>query len=110
MGSNESAYGLCNFCTLAQSFPDLYPNSYNEEAVNAYCDLAERHGMTPTTLALSWCYHRELVASTIIGATSMDQLQENCQAYDTRLNEDVVEEINGIYQQYTDPTKAKKKK
>jgi len=113
--SKETPYGVCSMCELAKNFPDLYPkivsilNSQNEQAVNAYCDLAERHGMTPTTMALSWCYHRELVASTIIGVTSMEQLEENCKAYDTRLSNELLEEIDGIYKQYTDPTKARNK-
>ena len=63
--------------------------------------------MTPTQLALSWCYHRDLVASTIIGATTMTQLEENLKAYDIRLDDAVQEKINDAYKKYTDPTKAK---
>jgi aryl-alcohol dehydrogenase-like predicted oxidoreductase len=90
-----------------------YLGSENEGAVNAYCDLAEKHDLTPTELALSWCYHNELVASTIIGATTMEQLEENLEAYDIRLDEvevedsSMAEEISKIYKRYTDPTKAK---
>ena len=53
--------------TLFPGFMDRYSNSLNAEAVSAYCDLARKHGLSPAELALSWCYHRELVASTIIG-------------------------------------------
>lgn len=90
-----------------------YLGSENEGAVNAYCDLAEKYDMTPSEFALAWCYHNELVASTIIGATTMEQLEENLKAYDIRLDEVEVEggtmddEISKIYKQYTDPTKAK---
>jgi len=90
-----------------------YLGSENEGAVNAYCDLAEQNKLTPTELSLSWCYHNELVASTIIGATSMEQLEENLKAYDIRLDEvevddsSMAEEISKIYKRYTDPTKAK---
>jgi len=93
--------------TKFPGFMDRYLNSLNEEAVNAYCDLAENNKMTPSTLALAWCYHRELVASTIIGATSMEQLEENCVAYDTKLSDEMLEEVEGIYKKYTDPTKAR---
>mmetsp|Transcript_17889 Transcript_17889/g.41243 ORF Transcript_17889/g.41243 Transcript_17889/m.41243 type:complete len:453 (+) Transcript_17889:34-1392(+) len=90
-----------------------YLGSENEKAVNAYCDLAEKCNLTPTEFALSWCYHNELVSSTIIGATSMEQLDENLKAYDVNLNEievegeSIDEEISKIYKKYTDPTKAK---
>jgi aryl-alcohol dehydrogenase-like predicted oxidoreductase len=63
--------------------------------------------MTPTTLALSWCYHNPLVTSTIIGATSTEQLDENFKAYDTKLSEQIMSKIDAIYKQYTDPTKAR---
>lgn len=90
---------------LFPGFMDRYLDSLNEEAVNAYCDLAVSMDLTPAELALSWCYHREHVASTIIGATTMDQLHENIKAYDVRLNEETMDKIGGIYRKYTDPTK-----
>lgn len=90
-----------------------YLESENEAAVNAYCELAERYDLTPAEFSLSWCYHNELVASTIIGATTIEQMEENLKAYDVRLDETEVEdgtmldEISKIYKRYTDPTKAK---
>jgi aryl-alcohol dehydrogenase-like predicted oxidoreductase len=91
---------------LFPGYMERYLNSQNEAAVNAYCDLAESNGMTPSELALSWCYHREIVASTIIGATTMEQLEENLKAYDIKLEDEMEEKISDIYKQYTDPTKA----
>ncbi len=88
-------------------FMDRYLGSLNERAVNKYCDLASANGMTPTQLALSWCYHNEKVASTIIGATTMEQLDENIKAYDIRLDEAIHEEMEKIYKEYPDPTKAR---
>jgi aryl-alcohol dehydrogenase-like predicted oxidoreductase len=93
--------------TLFPGFMDRYLDSANEAAVNAYCDLAKESGMTPSQLALSWCYHRELVTSTIIGATTMAQLEENLKSFDIRLEEDVQDKIKKIYGQYPDPTKAR---
>jgi aryl-alcohol dehydrogenase-like predicted oxidoreductase len=91
---------------LFPGFMDRYLNSLNEEAVNAYCELAEMHQMTPTQLALSWCYHNKLVTSSIIGATTIEQLDENIKAYDIRLQDEVHDQITAIYKKYTDPTKA----
>ena len=93
--------------TLFPGFMDRYRNSLNSEAVDAYCKLAKEQGLSPTELALSWCYHRELVASTIIGATTMEQLEENLKAFDIRLEDDVHDKIKEIYKKYTDPTKAR---
>jgi aryl-alcohol dehydrogenase-like predicted oxidoreductase len=92
--------------TLFPGFMDRFLGSQNEAAVNAYCDLAEESGLTPTELALGWCYHRELVTSTIIGATTMKQLEENLKAFDVRLEDDVQDKIKAIYKKFTDPTKS----
>ena len=62
--------------------------------------------MKPCELALSWCYHREYVASTIIGATTIDQLEEDIKAYDKKLDEETLLKIEEVYKKYTDPTKA----
>jgi len=86
---------------------DRYLGSQNEEAVNRYCDLAEANGMTGAEMALAWCYHNPLVTSTIGGATTMDQLTENLNAYDIRLSEEVMKYIGELYKVYTDPTKAR---
>jgi aryl-alcohol dehydrogenase-like predicted oxidoreductase len=93
--------------TLFPGFMERYLGSENEAAVNAYCDLAEREGMSPSTLALSWCYHNPLVTSSIIGATTLEQLEEDLKAYDVRLGEATMKEIAAIYRKYTDPTKAR---
>ncbi|KAL7493436.1 hypothetical protein ACHAWT_002556 [Skeletonema menzelii] len=94
----------CRF-KMFPGFMDRYWGSNNESAVNAYCEIAEAKGMTPTQMALAWCYHREHVASTIIGATSIDQLNEDISAYDIHLDEETLGEINKVYKKYTDPTK-----
>ncbi|KAL3758610.1 hypothetical protein ACHAWU_008364 [Discostella pseudostelligera] len=86
-------------------FMDRYYGSENEAAVKAYSNIATAKGMSPAQLALSWCYHREHVASTIIGATSITQLKENIEAYDIRLEDETLADINRVYKKYTDPTK-----
>jgi len=91
--------------TMFPGYMERYLSSENEAAVNAYCDLAEKNQLTPTELALSWCYHREFVASTIIGATSMEQLEENLKSYDVRLDDEILKDVEMIYKKYTDPTK-----
>jgi len=92
---------------LFPGFMERYLGSQSEAAAEAYGALATAAGLTPSELALSWCYHREgIVASTIIGATSMEQLEENLGAYGKRLDEETMKGIGDVYKQYTDPTKA----
>jgi aryl-alcohol dehydrogenase-like predicted oxidoreductase len=72
-------------------------------AVAQYAELARANGMTPTQLALAWCYSRWFVASTIIGATSLDQLKENIDAFEVRLSEEVIDRINQIHASLPNP-------
>ena len=88
-------------------FPPTWSPRYLRETVIAaarrYAALAHEHGMTPTQLALAWCYSRWFVASTIIGATSLAQLQENIDAFDIQLNEDIIAGVNRIHLEITNP-------
>ena len=54
-------------------------------AAKRYNALAHSVGLTPTQLALAFCYIKWQVASTIIGVTSLAQLDENINAFGTPL-------------------------
>jgi aryl-alcohol dehydrogenase-like predicted oxidoreductase len=68
-----------------------------------YRDLARANGMTPAAMALAWCYSRWFVASTIIGATSIEQLRANIDAYSQRLPDSLVDSINAIHGELNNP-------
>ncbi len=72
-------------------------------AVKAYVDLAKQYQITPAQLALAWCDQVNGVTSTIIGATTMAQLEENITAFDRLLSKEVIIEINKILKQYPVP-------
>ena len=73
------------------------------QAVKEYVGLARANGMTPAQMALAWCYSRWFVASTIVGATTLEQLKENIDAAQVTLPADVVEAINAIHARITNP-------
>jgi aryl-alcohol dehydrogenase-like predicted oxidoreductase len=73
------------------------------EAAARYARLARAAGMTPARMALAWCYTRWFVASTIIGATTMEQLKENIDAYGTVLPPDLVAAIDAVHAQGPNP-------
>jgi len=72
-------------------------------AARRYNQLARDHGLTPTQLALAFCYTKWQVASTIIGVTSVAQLDEDLDAYGTTLAADVLAEIDRIRWETRDP-------
>ena len=89
-------------------YMERYKQSLAQTAVAAYANIASKHGLTPTELALAYCYTREHVTSTIIGATSIPQLKENIEAYYKRdkITPEVIEAIELVYKQYRDPSKV----
>ena len=61
-----------------------------------YNQLAREHGLTPVQMALAFCYTKWQVASTIIGVTSVEQLDENLNAWGTQLAPELLAEINKL--------------
>ncbi|MDP2257859.1 MAG: aldo/keto reductase [Polaromonas sp.] len=72
-------------------------------AARRYNALAHAHGLSPTQLALAFCYTKWQVASTIIGVTSVAQLDEDLDALGTTLSPDVLAEIDKIRWEIRDP-------
>jgi len=83
--------------TLFRGYAQRYTKPAVPAASAAYAKLARENGLTPTQLALSFVMHRWCVSSTIIGATSMTQLQENIGAYQVKLSHEVLVEIEKIH-------------
>jgi len=73
------------------------------KAARRYNQLARDHGMTPARLALAFCYTKWQVASTIIGVTSVAQLDEDIDAWGTRLSPEILAEIDKIRWDIRDP-------
>jgi aryl-alcohol dehydrogenase-like predicted oxidoreductase len=73
------------------------------EAARRYNRLAREHGLTPTRMALAFCYTKWQVASTIIGVTSLAQLDEDLDAWGTRLPEDLLAAIDQVRWELRDP-------
>jgi aryl-alcohol dehydrogenase-like predicted oxidoreductase len=72
-------------------------------AARRYNQLARDNGLTPTQMALAFCYHRWSVASTIIGVTSLAQLSENLQAWEVQLSPELLQQIDAIRWEMRDP-------
>jgi aryl-alcohol dehydrogenase-like predicted oxidoreductase len=72
-------------------------------AARRYNALARAHGLTPTRMALAFCYGNWRVASTIIGVTSVAQLDECLDAWGTTLSAELLGEIDKIRWELRDP-------
>lgn len=68
-----------------------------------YNALARENGMTPVQMALAFCYTKWQVASTIIGVTSVAQLDEDLNAWGTQLSPELLANIDKIRWESRDP-------
>ncbi|MFP4160966.1 MAG: NADP(H)-dependent aldo-keto reductase [Ectothiorhodospira sp.] len=72
-------------------------------ATRAYVDIARRHGLSPTRMALAFVHTRPFVTSTLIGATTMAQLEEDMDSLDDTLSDEVMQEIEAVHAHYPIP-------
>lgn len=72
-------------------------------AAAKYNALAVQHGLTPTQMALAFCYTSWRVTSTIIGVTTLAQLDQNVDAHGTTLSPELLAEIDKIRWEHRDP-------
>jgi aryl-alcohol dehydrogenase-like predicted oxidoreductase len=87
--------------TLFPAFGQRYQKPNVQKAVAEYAQLARAHGLSPAVMALAFVRSRSFVASTIIGATTMAQLQENLKMVE--LNEEVLKAIEALHLKYFNP-------
>ena len=73
-------------------------------ATRAYAEVAQRHGLSLTALSLAFVNDRDFVASTIIGATDLEQLAENLASIDVRLDDGIIEELDEVRERFVDPS------
>ena len=74
-----------------------YETPKAEAAINSYLDLADEIGADPAQLAIRFCDTRPFMGSTIIGATSMDQLKTCIDAFAMAWSEEIEDRVNALH-------------
>jgi aryl-alcohol dehydrogenase-like predicted oxidoreductase len=72
-------------------------------AVQAYMDVAARHGLDPAHLAMAWQGTRPFPVSAIFGATTTEQLAHLLKGRDVALPDDVLVEIDTAHRAHPMP-------
>ncbi|GBF81174.1 aldo/keto reductase [Aphanothece sacrum] len=89
---------------LFPSFDQRYRKPNFQEAVQAYVELAHQNGLTPVQMALGFVRSRWFVTSTIVGASTIEQLKENLICVDIELSQEILAAIDQIHARYPNPT------
>jgi aryl-alcohol dehydrogenase-like predicted oxidoreductase len=74
-----------------------------EPAIARYVSLAREFGLDPAQMAIAFCNSRPFVTSTIIGATSLEQLKTDIASIDVTVTPELEERINAIHLVHTNP-------
>ena len=80
-----------------------YSNPQADGAAAEYVALAKKNNLDPAQMSLAFVNSRPFLTSTIIGATTMEQLRSNIASEKIRLSPDVLAEIEKIHQRFTIP-------
>ncbi|WP_035057566.1 NADP(H)-dependent aldo-keto reductase [Andreprevotia chitinilytica] len=73
------------------------------QAITEYVNLAKRNGLSPAQFALAFVNSRPFTTSTLIGATTLEQLKENIASVNVTLGEDILAEIDAIHLRIQNP-------
>jgi len=79
-------------------FPQFsrYNSAQCTEATRLYQEIAHQHGLTLTELSLAFVEEQAFVTSTIIGATTLEQLKENIATIDVVLSDEIIKAIDEV--------------
>jgi aryl-alcohol dehydrogenase-like predicted oxidoreductase len=79
------------------SFIAFHGDALDLEIISRVEGIAEEHGTTMAEVALAWVYSREAICCPIIGASSVNQLENNVKALDLQLSPDEIGTLDDLY-------------
>jgi aryl-alcohol dehydrogenase-like predicted oxidoreductase len=76
-----------------------YRTEAAQQAISEYNNIAKKHGMSLTELALRWNRQRSLVTTTLLGHTNLKQLEESLKYFSIKepLSEEIMWEIDIVH-------------
>jgi aryl-alcohol dehydrogenase-like predicted oxidoreductase len=102
-GFDENRPELGRLARFASMRQQRWARAETLAAAREYNALARAHGLSPAQLALAFCYRNWRVASTIIGVTSLAQLDECLDAWTVGLAPELLAAVDAIRWRHRDP-------
>ena len=85
-----------NSSARVRAMTDRFVNEKTIGATKRYMELAKEYGISPVTLAVAYSKHFDFVASTIIGARKLEQLDESLEAFKFKIDAELMKKIEEI--------------
>lgn len=80
-----------------------YNNPQVEKIIEKYAVLAQEYSISLAQMSLAFINQQDFVTSTIIGATSLEQLDENIKSINLILSDEILKKIEAIHQSQPNP-------
>ena len=80
-----------------------YSDPQTMNAAKKYMELAEKFGLSPSQMALAFVTDRPFVTANIIGATDLEQLEENIDSIHLQLSDEILKAIEKIHAEIPNP-------
>ena len=82
-----------------KAMADRFVNEKTLAATAKFLEIAAEEEISPVTLATAWSMNFDFVASTIIGARTVAQLEPSLAAFDVKLSDDVMRRCDEVLKQ-----------
>jgi aryl-alcohol dehydrogenase-like predicted oxidoreductase len=73
-----------------------YDRAKGHDLVDVLRGIAKEHNVSPAQIALAWLLTKRTIASVLIGANKMGQLEDNLAAVDVKLSGDEIKKLEEL--------------
>lgn len=80
-----------------------YSTKLGKAASNEYIKIATKHNISPAELAINFILQQKFITSVIIGASCVEQLQENISFSRKAISKTILHQIHEIQEKYPNP-------
>ena len=80
-----------------------YSKSYAAEVIEKYFNISRKFDLNFAQMSIKFCEIQKFITSTIIGATTMEQLKINIESVNVTLEKEVIKEINNVHLIHSNP-------
>ncbi|WP_024955153.1 aldo/keto reductase [Sulfurospirillum arcachonense] len=75
-----------------------FVNDKTLSSVEEYLKIAKEYDVSLTTLATAWSMHFDFIASTIIGASNADQLDDTLAAFEYKISDELMRKLDAVHE------------
>ena len=80
-----------------------YSKQHSANIIEKYFNISKKFDLNFAQMSIKFCEIQKFITSTIIGATTMEQLKTNIESVNVTLEKEVIKEINNVHLIHSNP-------